>query len=534
MSATKQPATPDRRSTAILAVVSVIQLMVIVDTTVVNIALPSIQTALRFSQVDLPWVINAYTLIFAGFLLLGGRAADLLGRRVVLMTGLALFSGASLVNGLAQSSLMLEVSRGVQGLGGAIISPAALSILLVTFPEGAARNRALAIWGAIAGGGGAIGLLLGGVLTQGPGWRWAFFVNVPIGIVTLLAASRILPESHGADRSRSYDVPGAITATLGLVLLVDSLVGTTSYGWGATRTIVELVGSALLLGIFLVIEGRFAAHPLVPLRIFRSRTLSGADAVAVLLGLALFGVFYFLSLYMQQVLGYSPLTTAVAYLPFSGLLVVTAISAPRLIGRIGARWLLAIGMLIVAAALLLLARLPDQGSYANDILPTFIILPIGMAFAFVSMTNGAVSGVDPRDSGLASALLNTSQQVGGAVGLGLLATIAASRTNSVLAVSSQPSLNHALVQGFDLAFLVAAGIAAAGAVVAFLTISSSIGRVEPVRGAVPEVSRPTQGAPSSPEATVGLASGLSVCAQCSPIARHQVVAEAAKQRGEFQ
>jgi predicted MFS family arabinose efflux permease len=372
------------------------------------------------------------------------------------------------------------------------------------------------------------------VLTQGPGWRWAFFVNVPIGIVTLLAASRILPESHGADRSRSYDVPGAIAATLGLILLVDALVGTTSYGWGATRTIVELVGSALLLGIFLVIEGRFAAHPLVPLRIFRSRTLSGADAVAMLLGLALFGVFYFLSLYMQQVLGYSPLTTAVAYLPFSVLLVVTAISAPRLIGRIGARWLLAIGMLIAAAAFLLLARLPDQGSYANDILPTFIILPIGMAFAFVSMTNGAASGVDPRDSGLASALLNTSQQVGGAVGLGLLATIAASRTNSVLAVSSPPSLNHALVQGFDLAFLVAAGIAAAGAVVAFLTISSSIGRVEPVRGAVPEVSRPTQGVPSSPEATVRPASGLSVCAQCSPIARHQVVAEAAKQRGELQ
>lgn len=526
----KQPATSAPRSTAILVVVSLIQLMVIVDTTVVNIALPSIKTALHFSQVDLQWVINAYTLIFAGFLLLGGRAADLLGRRIVLMTGLTLFSGASLVCGLAQSALILEISRGVQGLGGAIISPAALSILLVTFPEGAARNRALAIWGAIAGGGATIGLLLGGVLTQGPGWRWVFFVNVPIGIVALLAAFRILPESHGEDRSRSYDLPGAITATLGLILLVDAMVGTTTYGWGATRTIVELLGSALLLGVFLVIEGRFAAHPLVPLRIFRSRTLSGADAVAVLLGLALFGVFYFLSLYMQQVLGYSPLTAAVAYLPFSGLLVVTATRAPSLIGRIGARWLLAMGMLIVAAALLLLARLPDHGSYARDILPTFIILPIGMAFSFVSITNAAVSGVDPRNSGLASALLNTSQQVGGAVGLGLLATIAASRTNSVLASSSRPTLDHALVQGFDLAFLVAAGFAAAGAVVAFLTVSSTVGRVERSPRPAPPVPPPSREPLPITEAATRPVSGLAACADCSPIARHQFVTEEARGR----
>src|SRR5579872_284206 len=427
----KQPATFAPQSTAILVLVSLIQLMVIVDNSIVNVALPAIERALHFSPVDLQWVINAYTLIFAGFLLLGGRAADLLGRRSVLMAGLALFSGASLVCGLAQSSLMLEVARGIQGLGGAMISPAALSILLVTFPEGAARNRALAIWGAIAGGGATFGLLLGGVLTQGPGWRWVFFVNVPIGILAFLAVPRILPESRGEDRSRSYDLPGAITVTLALILLVDAMVGTTTYGWGATRTIVELVGSALLLGIFLIVEGRFAAHPLVPLRIFRSRTLAGANAVAVLLGLALFGVFYFLSLYMQQILGYSPLTTAVAYLPFSGLLVVTAAGVPLLLGRIGARWLLSIGMLIAGIGLLLLARLPAHGSYAHDVLPTFIILPIGLAFAFVSITNAAVAGVDPRNSGLASALLNTSQQVGGAVGLGLLATIAASRTSSV-------------------------------------------------------------------------------------------------------
>src|SRR5689334_8350977 len=261
---TQQPTTVGQRENAILVLVSVVQLMVVVDASIVNVALPTIKNALHFSQVDLQWVINAYTLIFAGFLLLGGRAADLLGRRSVLMAGVTLFSAASLVCGLAQSSLMLEVARGVQGLGGAIISPAALSILLVTFAEGPARNRALAVWGAVAGGGGAVGVILGGLLTQGPGWRWVLFVNVPIGILVLLAAPRILRERHGADRSRSYDIAGAVTVTLALVLLVDALVGTTSYGWGSARTIGELLGAVVLLGIFLAIEGRFAAHPLVP------------------------------------------------------------------------------------------------------------------------------------------------------------------------------------------------------------------------------------------------------------------------------
>jgi MFS family permease len=416
-------------------------------------------------------------------------------------------------------------------LGGAIISPAALSILLVTFPEGAARNRALAIWGAIAGGGATVGLLLGGLLTQGPGWRWVFFVNVPIGILAVLAAPRILPESHGEDRSRSYDLPGAISVTLALILLVDAMVGTTTFGWGATRTIVELVASGLLLGIFLVIEGRVAAHPLVPLRIFRSRTLSGANAVAVLLGLALFGVFYFLSLYMQQVLGYSPLTTAVAYLPFSGLLIVTAAGVPLLLARIGARWLLSVGMLMAAVGLLLLARLPAHGSYVNDILPTFIILPIGLAFAFVSITNAAVAGVDPRESGLASAVLNTSQQVGGAVGLGLLATIAGSRTSGVVASGSHTTLDYALVQGFDLAFLVAAGFAAAGAVVAFLTISSAVGRVEQTPRPAPRVSGPSREPLPFTETGTRPVSGLAACADCSPIARHSVVTEVITELG---
>jgi EmrB/QacA subfamily drug resistance transporter len=527
---TQGPTAPDRRDTAILALVSVVQLMVIVDASIVNVALPSIKTALHFSQVDLQWVINSYTLIFAGFLLLGGRAADLLGRRSVLIAGLLLFSGASLICGLSQSSLMMEISRGVQGLGGAIISPAALSILLVTFDEGEARNRALAVWGAVAGGGSAVGVILGGLLTQGPGWRWIFFVNVPIGLLVAILAPRILPESRSEDASRSYDLPGAVTVTLALVLLVDAMVGTTTYGWGATRTIVELVASALLFVIFVAIEGRFASHPLVPLRIFRSRTLSGANVVALLLGLALFAVFYFLSLYMQQVLGFSPLRTGFAYLPITAGFIVVASVAAQLIGRVGARWLLVIGMLVTSVALLLLAQLPDQGSYAADILPAFIVLPLGAGLAFLSVTNAAVAGVAPRDSGLASALLNTSQQTGGAVGLGLLATIAASRTNSVLAGNPHVSLDHALVQGFHAAFLVAAGVAVAGAVVALLTIAPTIGRVERVPEPIPLPPRPAEALPVTPR-TARPVSALANCAQYSPVARNAAIVETATEPG---
>ncbi|MDB5077879.1 MAG: drug resistance transporter, EmrB/QacA subfamily [Chloroflexi bacterium] len=527
---TQEPATIGRRNIGILVLVSVVQLMVIIDASIVNVALPSIKVALNFSEVDLQWVINAYTLIFAGFLLLGGRAADLLGRRAVLIAGLVLFTGASLVCGLAQSSIMLELSRGVQGLGGAIISPAALSILLVTFREGAARNRALSVWGAVAGGGSAIGVILGGLLTQGPGWRWIFFVNVPIGILLVLAAPRILAESHGEQRTRSYDIPGAVTVTLALVLLVYAMVGTVTYGWGSARTIGELLAAALLFGIFVAIEGRFASQPLVPLRIFRSRALVGANVVALLLGLALFAVFYFLSLYMQQVLGFSPLRTGVAYLPITVGFIVIAGVASQLIGRVGAKWLLTIGMVITAAAFLLLARLPDQASYATDILPAFIVLPLGAGLAFISVTNAAVAGVAPRDSGLASALLNTSQQTGGAVGLGLLATIAASRTNSILAGNPHTTLAHALVQGFHAAFFVAAAIAAVGAIVAILTIPRSIGRVTQVASPAPSTPSGPEPQPVTRRATVP-SGALAACALCSPVTRHSAIVETAIRSG---
>jgi EmrB/QacA subfamily drug resistance transporter len=462
----------------VLLLISVAQLMVILDATVVNVALPSVGRALELDQSSLAWVVNAYTLIFGGFLLLGGRAADLLGRRRVFLVGLVIFSAASLVGGLAQNEATLIIARGVQGLGGAIISPAALSILTVTFAEGSERNRALGIWGAIAGGGAAVGLLLGGLLTEYVGWRWCFFVNVPVGIVAVLAIPRILAESRIDAATRNYDAAGAVTATAGLVLLVYATVSASEEGWGSTQTLACFAAAAVLLALFLLIEARLAAEPLVPLGVFRNRTLSGANLVMLLVGLGLFGVFFFLSLYMQQVLGYSALRAGVSYLPLTAVIIVSSGLASFLMGRVGVKPLMIIGLIVASAGLYLFSRISVEGDYPTEILPAMLVMAAGMGFVFVPGTTAAVAGVEPAIAGLASALVNTAQQIGGALGLAILTYVATTRTQDVMAGAGQPS-PEALVEGFQRAFLYSGSFVLAGVAFAILMIRGGIEAPKP-------------------------------------------------------
>ena len=449
-----------------LVLLSAAQFVVVLDASIVNVALPSIQNALHFSPENLQWVVNAYTLTFGGFLLLGGRAADLFGRRRVFIGGLILFSLASLAGGLAQSEGWLIAARAVQGLGAAIISPAALSIVTTTFAEGAERNKALGVWGAVAGAGGAAGVLLGGILTDGLGWEWVLFVNVPIGlaaaaITPLLVAESRAPERHG------FDVLGAVTVTAGLALLIYSVVGTTEHGWGATRTLVGFAVAALLLAAFLVRETT-ARSPLIRLGILRARTLASANLVGLFTGGSLFAMFFFISLYLQRVLGYSPLKTGFAYLPLAVTIFLSAGAASALVQRLGVRTTLVTGLLFVTVGLLLFSRVDAGGSYLGDVLAPSVIVAVGLGFSFVSQTLAATNGVRASEAGLASGLINTSQQVGGALGLAVLSTLATTRTQDVAATgASAPS---ALVEGFQLAFLVAAGIAFVGALIAIVGI----------------------------------------------------------------
>jgi EmrB/QacA subfamily drug resistance transporter len=447
---------------AVLAIVAVAQFMVVLDASIVNVALPTIKHDVGFSEQSLSWILNAYTLIFGGFLLLGGRAADRLGRRRLFMAGIALFALASLVCGLSQSEGELLVARGFQGLGGAMVSPAALSIILTTFAEGPERNRALSVWGAIAGAGGAVGLLLGGVLVQLLSWRWVFFVNVPIGAVVLALAPRIVPESRAAAVANSgYDVPGAVTITLGTIALVFTLIKADSWGWTSGRTIVGFVVSAVLIAAFLVIERR-QEDPLVPLRIFSNRSLSAADATLLLVVAALFGMFFFLTLYLQQVLGFSALKTGVAYLPLSLTLIGSSAVASGFVDRFTPKPILVAGLLISTGGFVLLTSVSGHGDYASHVVPAMIVLGIGMGMSFVPVTIAGTSGVAPEDSGLASGLLNTTQQVGGSLGLAILSSVATSRTTSALHTGL--ALPAALTHGFKGAFIVAAVLCAAGAV----------------------------------------------------------------------
>ncbi len=476
----------ERRKWLALALLASAQFVVVLDASIVNVALPSIGRALDFSQDNLAWVVNAYTLTFGGFLLLGGRMADLLGRRRVFMGGLVLFALASLAGGLAQTDTWLIAARAVQGLGAAILSPAALSIVTNTFTEGAERNKALGVWGAVAGSGGAAGVLLGGMLTQWAGWEWVLWVNVPIGIAAAALSPRIIAESRSESATRRFDVLGAVSITAGLSLLVYALVDANQAGWGSTQTIGLLALAAALIVAFVFIELR-SRQPLVPFGIFRSRTLTGANVSGLLIGASLFSMFFFISLYMQQVLGYDALKAGFAYLPLALTIIVSAGVASQLTTRLGFKPVLIAGLLLVAAGLVWFGQVSVDGGYLTDVLGPSLLAAAGLGFAFVPVTIAAVAGVREADSGLASGLINTSQQVGGALGLAILAAVANSRTDSVMASAhgARSQLPTALTEGFQSAFMVGAGFALVGALLAFVLIRRSDSRAHIAGEAAP-------------------------------------------------
>ena len=454
----------------VLVLCCLAQFMVVLDVSIVNVALPSISADLGFDPASLAWVVNAYTLAFAGFLLLGGRAADLLGRREVFAGGLALFALASLAGGLAQDELTLVAARAAQGLGGAIVAPATLSILTTTFAEGRERNRALGWWGAMGAVGGASGALLGGILTEALSWRWILLVNVPIGLLAAAAALRVVHlGKRDAGATRDFDVAGAITVTLGLVVLTYGIVQTDEYGWGSARTLLTLAVGAALLVLFLVVEGRLAARPLVPLRIFASRALSGANVVVFCLGGSVFAMWYFVSLYLQQVLGYSPIEAGVAFLPMPLTIAACTQVATRLTGRVGAGPVLAGGMALIAVGMALFTGLASDGDYLSDVLAPSLLCSAGIGFSFVPVTIAATNGVERTEAGLASGLVNTSRQMGGSLGLALLATIA---TQHTAGLAGDASRTEALTEGFQRAFAFGAAIALAGALVSAFVLTS--------------------------------------------------------------
>ena len=448
-----------------LALLCVVQFMVVLDIAIVNVALPSIQEDLGFSQENLQWVISAYALVFGGFLLLGGRAADLLGRRRIFIAGLVVFSVASLLAGLAWSEASLIGARALQGLGAAVITPAALSILSTTFTEGRERNIALGAWGAVGGFGAAAGVLMGGVLTSALSWSGIFFVNVPVGATALVLAPILLRESRDAS-AKSFDALGAVLVTSGLSLVVYAITQAGQHGWLATRTVSYFMVSAALLVGFIVWELRHS-EPLMRIGILRIKTVSGANVAGFILGTATFSLFLMLTLYMQDVLGYSPMRTGVAYLAVAGTAIVTSAIAAQLVTRIGVKPALLIGMVSLTAGLLYFTQVSVHGSYLGDLLPGFLLVAVGLGFSFVPISIAALAGIEPREAGLASGLINTTQQIGGALGIAALSTIATSRTTD--AISHGSTQASALVSGFHGAFWAGVIIAGVG-VVATLTL----------------------------------------------------------------
>jgi EmrB/QacA subfamily drug resistance transporter len=453
---------------AILALVVVAQFMVILDVAVVNVALPAIESDLGFSQQSLQWVITAYAIVFGGALLLGGRLADLLGRRRIFLAGVALFTLSSLLSGLAWSEEALIVSRALQGLGGALLAPASLSILMTTFQEGRERNLALGLWGAASGSGGAAGVLLGGVLTSYLSWPWIFFVNVPVGAAAIALTPLLLDENRGsAYGRRHFDLAGAASVTSGLMLAVYALTRATEDGWTSGTTVGLFSGAAALILGFVVIELRSAA-PLLPLRLFRLRTLTAANVTAVLIAATAFSWWFVQTLYMQQVLHYSAIQAGLAFAPIAVTIAVFSNVAQTLVTRLGVRPVLTAGLLLTATSLVLLTRLPVEGHFFWDLFPAFMLGGVGLSLSFVPVTIGGLTGVGPGDAGIASGLINTTRQMGGALGLAAISTVATTFTNqySDAHAGTASSTTAALTHGFTSSFYVLAAFALAGAVIA--------------------------------------------------------------------
>jgi EmrB/QacA subfamily drug resistance transporter len=450
-----------RNKWLVLAVVGAAFFMTILDVAIVNVAIPSIQRDLHIKESTVQWVITAYAITFGGFLLLGGRMADLLGRRRIFIVGLVLFTVASLLCGLASSAGVLIGARALQGVGAAIISPAALSIVTTTFSEGAERNKALGIWGALGGSGAAVGVLLGGILTKYLGWEWIFFVNVPVGALVFALTRPIVPESHADLGHRRFDATGAISVTGGIALLVYAISKAPDVGWATGRTIGLLIASAVILAAFVVWERRTTA-PLVPFSIFHIRTLTGANAVGLLLGATIYANFFILTLYVQGVLGWSALKTGVTFLATAGTTVIWAGVAQALVTKIGPRPVMTAGLAILSLTVLGYTRLPVDGHYWPDLLPLYLVFAVGLAFGFIPVTIAGFIGVPPNQAGLASGLLNTSQQVGGALGVAVTSTIFVSHAKA------GHYTKQAFTTGYHWAFAALVVFAAIGAVVAFV------------------------------------------------------------------
>ncbi len=455
----------------VLVVLALAQFMVVLDSSIVNVALPAMQYAFNLSASSLQWIVTAYTLAFGGFLLLGGRAADLYGRRKTFMIGVALFGLASLADGLAQSGTMLIVLRALQGLAAAFMSPAALSIVLITYREGHERNKALSVWGAVASGGAAAGVLLGGILTQYLNWRWNFFINVPMAAIVLFGAYKLVPEHESEETHNDLDLPGAVSVTGGLLMLVYALSEAPSHGWTAVSTLSYLAVSVALLAFFIFNEQR-VKRPLMPLRMFKIRNVTGANLTMLPVIGSMFAVFFFTSLYIQGILHYSPVRTGLAFLVVPIAIAISATNVPNIVKRIGFKPVAVAGPLVIAAGLFLLAHMPLAGSYWAHVMPGLIIMGLGAGATFVSVTIAATAGVPGHEAGLASGLVNTAQQVGGSLGLAILSGVASARAAHAAAsqTTAQATTAFAQLQGFHGAYYAAVGFAIGASIVASLVI----------------------------------------------------------------